>query len=98
MLVANLAVFAAAALQSATGIGFGIIAVPILLVVLNDNSAASPPSHSSMPSLRSPNSPNLLTMPSVPGNVNDPVIVPPGRNSQRVATSTTNPSGRIQAL
>jgi len=39
MLVANLAVFAAAALQSATGIGFGIIAGPILLVVLNDNSA-----------------------------------------------------------
>jgi len=39
MLVANLAVFAAAALQSATGIGFGIFAGPILLVVLNDNSA-----------------------------------------------------------
>lgn len=35
----NLAVFAAAALQSATGIGFGIIAGPILLVVLNDSSA-----------------------------------------------------------
>ena len=39
MLVATLAVFAAAALQSATGIGFGIFAGPILLVVLNDNSA-----------------------------------------------------------
>ncbi len=35
----NLAVLAAAALQSATGIGFGIIAGPILLVVLNDGSA-----------------------------------------------------------
>jgi uncharacterized membrane protein YfcA len=35
----NLAVLAAAALQSATGIGFGIIAGPILLVALNDGSA-----------------------------------------------------------
>jgi len=35
----NLAVFVAAALQSATGIGFGIIAGPVLLVALNDGSA-----------------------------------------------------------
>ena len=35
----NVAVFAASALQAATGIGFGIIAGPILLVVLNDGSA-----------------------------------------------------------
>ena len=35
----NLAVLAAAALQAATGIGFGIIAGPIMLVVLNDGSA-----------------------------------------------------------
>jgi hypothetical protein len=98
MLVANLAVFAATALQSATGIGFGIIAGPILLVVLNDNSAASPPSHSSMPSSRSPKLPNLSTIPSVPGNVNGPAIVPPGRNPQMAAARTTNSSGRIQAL
>lgn len=39
IIAVNLAVFAAAALQSATGIGFGIIAGPILLVVLNDSSA-----------------------------------------------------------
>ena len=38
-LALNLAVLAAAALQSATGIGFGIIAGPIMLVVLNDGSA-----------------------------------------------------------
>jgi uncharacterized membrane protein YfcA len=38
-IVLNLAVLAAAALQSATGIGFGIIAGPIMLIVLNDGSA-----------------------------------------------------------
>jgi uncharacterized membrane protein YfcA len=35
----NIAVLSAAALQSATGIGFGIIAGPIMLAVLNDASA-----------------------------------------------------------
>lgn len=35
----NVAVLAASALQAATGIGFGIIAGPILLVVLNDGAA-----------------------------------------------------------
>jgi len=39
IIAVNFAVFAAAALQSATGIGFGIIAGPVLLVVLNDSSA-----------------------------------------------------------
>ena len=38
-LVLGLTIFSAAALQSATGIGFGVIAGPVLLVVLNDNSA-----------------------------------------------------------
>ena len=38
-LILNIAVFGAAALQSATGIGFGIIAGPILLIYLNDGSA-----------------------------------------------------------
>ena len=38
-LILNIAVFAASALQSATGIGFGVIAGPILLIVLNDGSA-----------------------------------------------------------
>jgi uncharacterized membrane protein YfcA len=38
-LILCLAIFSAAALQSATGIGFGVIAGPVLLVVLNDNSA-----------------------------------------------------------
>ena len=38
-LALNAAVLAAAALQSATGIGFGIIAGPIMLVVLNDAAA-----------------------------------------------------------
>ena len=38
-IVLNLAVFAAAALQAATGIGFGIIAGPILLIVYGDASA-----------------------------------------------------------
>lgn len=38
-LILNIAVFAASALQSATGIGFGVIAGPILLVALNDGSA-----------------------------------------------------------
>lgn len=35
----NMAVVGASALQAATGIGFGVIAGPILLVVLNDGSA-----------------------------------------------------------
>ena len=35
----NVAVLAASALQAATGIGFGIIAGPIMLAVLNDGSA-----------------------------------------------------------
>ena len=39
ILTLSFAVFAASALQSATGIGFGIIAGPVLLVVLNDSSA-----------------------------------------------------------
>lgn len=38
-LLLGLAVFAAAALQSATGVGFGIIAGPALLAILNDASA-----------------------------------------------------------
>ena len=38
-LILNLAVFGAAALQSATGIGFGVIAGPVLLIALNDGSA-----------------------------------------------------------
>ena len=38
-LILNIAVFGAAALQAATGIGFGIIAGPILLIYLNDGSA-----------------------------------------------------------
>ncbi len=38
-LVLSLAVFGASALQSATGIGFGIIAGPVLLVILNDSTA-----------------------------------------------------------
>jgi len=39
ILILSFAVFAASTLQSATGIGFGIIAGPVLLVVLNDSSA-----------------------------------------------------------
>ncbi len=39
ILVLGIAVFGASALQSATGIGFGIIAGPALLIVLNDGSA-----------------------------------------------------------
>ena len=35
----NIAVVGASALQSATGIGFGVIAGPILLILLNDGSA-----------------------------------------------------------
>ena len=38
-LILNIAVFGAAALQAATGVGFGIIAGPILLIYLNDGSA-----------------------------------------------------------
>lgn len=39
VLVLHLAVFAAALLQAATGIGFGIIAGPIILIVMNSGSA-----------------------------------------------------------
>ena len=39
LLILNSAVFAASALQSATGIGFGVIAGPILLLALNDGTA-----------------------------------------------------------
>lgn len=39
ILVLHVAVFAAALLQAATGIGFGIIAGPIILMVTNDHSA-----------------------------------------------------------
>lgn len=38
-LILNLAVFAASTLQSATGVGFGVIAGPVLLVALHDGSA-----------------------------------------------------------
>jgi len=38
-LILHLAVFAAALLQAATGIGFGLIAGPMILIVLNDRSA-----------------------------------------------------------
>jgi uncharacterized membrane protein YfcA len=38
-LILNVAVFGAAALQSATGIGFGVIAGPVLLIALNSGSA-----------------------------------------------------------
>lgn len=34
-----IAVFGASALQSATGIGFGVIAGPVLLIVLNSRAA-----------------------------------------------------------
>jgi uncharacterized membrane protein YfcA len=37
--ILSLAVFGASVLQSATGIGFGIIAGPVLLVILNDSTA-----------------------------------------------------------
>jgi uncharacterized membrane protein YfcA len=39
LLVLVIAVFGASALQSATGIGFGVIAGPVLLIVLNDGAA-----------------------------------------------------------
>ena len=39
IVVLMVAVFGASALQSATGIGFGVIAGPILLILLNDGSA-----------------------------------------------------------
>jgi len=39
LLILMLAVFGAAALQSATGIGFGVIAGPMLLIYMNDGSA-----------------------------------------------------------
>ncbi len=39
LLVLTLAVFGASTLQSATGIGFGVIAGPVLLISLNDGSA-----------------------------------------------------------
>ena len=38
-LVLGIAIFGASALQAATGIGFGVIAGPVLLIVLNDGSA-----------------------------------------------------------
>lgn len=38
-LVLGIAIFGASALQAATGIGFGVIAGPALLIVLNDGSA-----------------------------------------------------------
>ena len=38
-LILNVAVFGAAALQSATGIGFGVIAGPVLVIALNSGSA-----------------------------------------------------------
>jgi uncharacterized membrane protein YfcA len=39
ILVLSIAVFGASVLQSATGIGFGIVAGPLLLIVLNDSAA-----------------------------------------------------------
>ncbi len=39
ILILGIAIFGASALQSATGIGFGVIAGPLLLIVLNDSSA-----------------------------------------------------------
>ena len=39
LIALNVAVFGAAALQSATGIGFGVIAGPVLLIALNNGSA-----------------------------------------------------------
>ncbi len=39
ILVLGIAIFGASALQSATGIGFGVIAGPVLLIVLNDGAA-----------------------------------------------------------
>lgn len=38
-LILSIAIFGAATLQSATGIGFGVIAGPVLLVILNDSAA-----------------------------------------------------------
>lgn len=39
LLVLGIAIFGASVLQAATGIGFGVIAGPVLLIVLNDSSA-----------------------------------------------------------
>ncbi len=39
ILILGIAVFGASALQAATGIGFGVIAGPVLLIALNDGSA-----------------------------------------------------------
>ncbi len=39
IIVLGIAIFGASALQAATGIGFGVIAGPVLLIVLNDGSA-----------------------------------------------------------
>ncbi len=39
LLVLSIAVFGASVLQSATGIGFGVVAGPLLLIVLNDGAA-----------------------------------------------------------
>ena len=39
ILVLGITIFGASALQSSTGIGFGVIAGPLLLIVLNDGAA-----------------------------------------------------------
>ena len=39
LLILSIAVFGASVLQSATGIGFGVVAGPLLLIVLNDSAA-----------------------------------------------------------
>ena len=39
ILVPGITIFGASALQSSTGIGFGVIAGPVLLIVLNDGAA-----------------------------------------------------------
>jgi uncharacterized membrane protein YfcA len=39
LLVLSIAVFGASVLQSATGVGFGVVAGPLLLIVLNDGAA-----------------------------------------------------------
>ena len=39
LLILSIAVFGASVLQAATGIGFGVVAGPLLLIVLNDSAA-----------------------------------------------------------
>ncbi len=39
IIVLGIAIFGASALQASTGIGFGVIAGPVLLIVLNDGAA-----------------------------------------------------------